>query len=188
MVGVRLKGVGSPKQQGFQRLADRQRDDEPTTIQHFARSRARTSSFDAAGVLCRPPVAREDEWGREQPPDFADCPVPRTAPGVAHAPVSMSRITRKYSSDLRAVCACVVTCVRAADRARIAQHFRHTFCDEYSRASAIISSASSCARPRQGSSLRSDPLCGPAGLDDTCAQLEGSTYVMAEEARRIFPY
>jgi hypothetical protein len=26
------------------------------------------------------------------------------------------------------------------------------------------------------------------GLDDTCAQLEGSTYVMAEEARRIFPY
>ena len=39
---------------------------------------------------------------------------------------------------------------------------------------------------REGSSLRSDPLCGPAGLDDTCAQLEGSTHVMAEEARRIF--
>ncbi len=31
----------------------------------------------------------------------------------------------------------------------------------------------------------SAPLRGPAGLDDACAQLEGSTYVMAEEARRI---
>ena len=49
-----------------------------------------------------------------------------------------------------------------------------------------IDQASSCARHRQGSSLRSDPLRGPAGLDDACAQLEGSTYVMAEEARRIF--
>ena len=52
--------------------------------------------------------------------------------------------------------------------------------------SAITLRASSCARPRQGSSLRSAPLRGPAGLDDACAQLEGSTYVMAEEARRIF--
>ena len=26
------------------------------------------------------------------------------------------------------------------------------------------------------------------GLDDACAQLEGSTYVMAEEARRIVSY
>ena len=31
-----------------------------------------------------------------------------------------------------------------------------------------------------------DPLCGPAGLDDTCARLESSTYVRAEEARCIF--
>ena len=37
--------------------------------------------------------------------------------------------------------------------------------------------------------LRSAPtrVRGPAGLDDAGAQLEGSTYVMAEEARRIFP-
>ena len=30
------------------------------------------------------------------------------------------------------------------------------------------------------------PAVRAAGLDDTCAQLEGSTYVMAEEARGIF--
>ena len=34
---------------------------------------------------------------------------------------------------------------------------------------------------RQGSSLRSAPLRGPPGLDEACAPLEGSTYVMAWE-------
>ena len=126
------------------------------------------------------------ERGREQPPGFMPTAVPRPSRRVAHAPVSVSRIIAKCSSDLRAVCACVVTCVHAADRTRIALHFRHTFCESTRAASAITSSASSCARSRQGSSLRSDPLCGPAGLDDACAQLEGSTYVMAEEARCIF--
>ena len=54
--------------------------------------------------------------------------------------------------------------VRAADRAPIAQHFRHTFCDQYSRASAITSSASSYARSRQGSSLRSTRCAGLRAL------------------------
>jgi hypothetical protein len=52
--------------------------------------------------------------------------------------------------------------------------------------SAITSPSWSGARRCQGSTLRSDPLRGPAGLDDACAPLEGSTYVMAEEARRMF--
>jgi len=77
-------------------------------------------------------------------------------------------------------------CVHVTDVAWIALQFRETFCDGNRTGSAITLQASSCPRRRQGSSLRSDPLRGPAGLDDACAQLEGSTYVMAEEARRIF--
>jgi hypothetical protein len=112
---------------------------------------------------------------------------PRGVPRrVAHALVSLPRSLAKCSIDPRAFCACVVICVRAADRERIERDFRHTFCEQYSRASVITSSASSCARHRQGSPLRSDPLRGPTGLDDACAQLEGSTYVMAEEARCFF--
>jgi hypothetical protein len=46
-------------------------------------------------------------------------------------------------------------------------------------------------RPRDlTASAISSAAIDPAGfgLDDTCAQLEGSTYVMAEEPRRIVSY
>ena len=98
---------------------------------------------------------------------------------------------RDHAPKVRAICAsyaralsCVFTLQITRDRTALSIHIY----ESTRAASAITSSASSCARCRQGSSLRSDPLCGPAGLDDTCAHLEGSTYVMAEEARRIVPY
>ena len=126
------------------------------------------------------------ERGREQPPGFIATAAPRPSRRVAHAPVSVVAITRSMFERSARRCTCVVTCIHAADQTGIALHFQHSSAKVLRAASAITSSASSCARSRQGSSLRSDPLCGPAGLDDTCAQLEGSTYVMAEEARRIF--
>ena len=96
---------------------------------------------------------------------------------------------RDHSPNVRAICAPFAHALSRAYTLQITRGSHCTFiCESTRAASAITSSASSCARSRQGSSLRSDPLCGPAGLDDTCAQLEGSTYVMAEEARRIFPY
>jgi hypothetical protein len=65
-------------------------------------------------------------------------------------------------------------------------HSRHAFCDGTRAAFGHHIVSIELCSARQGSSLRSDPLRGPAGLDDVCAQLEGSTYVMAEEARCIF--
>jgi len=42
------------------------------------------------------------ERGREQPPDYAACPVSRSARTVAHAPVPVSQTAIKTASDLRA--------------------------------------------------------------------------------------
>jgi hypothetical protein len=147
------------------------------------RPRRREAAFFAAHLrsCSSPPV----NGGVSNPPLLRPVLSRGRPRGFAHAPVSVSRSFAECSSDLRAVCTCVVMGVHAADHTGIALHFQHTSAKVLRAASAITSSASSCARSRQGSSLRSDPLCGPAGLDDTCAQLEGSTYVMAEEARRV---
>ena len=126
------------------------------------------------------------ERGREQPPAFATCPVPRTARGVAHAPVSVSRSL----ANVRAICA---PFARALSPAYTLQIARGSHCTFDTHSSMVTRAhrpsqrpASSGARHRQGSPLRSDPLRGPAGLDDACAQLEGSTHVMAEEALVAF--
>jgi hypothetical protein len=142
----------------------------------------------ADGAVCRPPhrsVHRAKQWGREQPPRFISYATPRVPGGL----LTPRCRCRHYSRNPAAICAPfarVVACVHVADLAWIALHFRNTFAMCTRAASAITSRASICARPRQGSSLRSAPLRGPPGLDDACAQLEGRTYVMAEEARCIF--
>ena len=126
------------------------------------------------------------ERGREQPPGFIATAAPRPSRRVAHAPVSVSRSLAECSSDLRAVCTCVVTCVHAADHTGIALHFQHTS----AKVLALLRPSHRQRRAVLGlvKALRYAPTrcCGPAGLDDTCAQLEGSTYVMAEEARSHF--
>lgn len=117
------------------------------------------------------------------PPGSAPTAVLRPARRVAHAPVPVSQTAIETVSDLRAVCECVVRRVLIADRERIALHFRCSFCF--------------CARLRRPSHrqrravldvVKALAALDPAGfgLDDACAQLEGSTYVMAEEARLPF--
>src|SRR5262245_26449274 len=65
------------------------------------------------------------ERGREQPPGFIATAAPRPFRRVAHAPVSVSRSLAEGSSDLRAVCTRVVTCVHAADHTGIALRLQH---------------------------------------------------------------
>jgi hypothetical protein len=127
------------------------------------------------------------ERGREQPPRFLPYATPRGSREGCSRPSVTVAITCEMLSEPRAVA--LVLSRASASQIAHGSHgtFRHTFCDQYSPVSAITSAGSSCARPRQGSSLCSDPLCG-LPVDETCAQLEGSIYVMAEEARRIFPY
>ena len=129
---------------------------------------------------------RAKQRGREQPPGFIAIAAPRPSRRVAHAPASVSRSLAECWSDLRAVCTCVVTCVHAADHTGIALHFQHTS----EKALALLRPSHRERRVVLGlvKALRFAPTrCrGPAGLDDACAQLEGSTYVMAEEARLQF--
>jgi hypothetical protein len=96
-------------------------------------------------------------------------------PGVGVAVTC--RMFERSARRLHVRCHVRTRCRSHGDRTALSTHI----CESTRAASAITSAASSCTRSRQGSSLRSDPLCRPAGLDDTCAQLEGSTYVMAEE-------
>src|SRR5688500_7110166 len=70
------------------------------------------------------------EWGREQPPAFTTCPVPRTGRGVAHAPVSVSLSLAEYSSDVRAVCTCIAT---ALTLQRALQHQHESSCIAFAR-------------------------------------------------------
>ena len=76
----------------------------------------------------------------------------------------------------------------AADHTGIALHFQHT-------SAIVLAPLRPSHRERRVvldlvKALRFAPTrCrGPAGLDDACAQLEGSTYVMAEELACTFPY
>ena len=128
------------------------------------------------------------ERGREQPPGSAPTAVPGPARRVAHAPVSVTRTAAKTVGDLRAACERVSCCTLVAVRALNALHFDtdseartrlHRPSHDQRRAVLGLVKARRFAPPR---------LRGPAGLDDACAQLEGSTYVMAEEPRRIVSY
>ena len=69
-------------------------------------------------------VAHETHFARA--PAFIATAAPRPSRRVAHALVSVSRSLAECSSDLRAVCTCVVRCVHAADHTGIAVHFQHT--------------------------------------------------------------
>jgi len=129
---------------------------------------------DGAGARATPRVYRDSR------PEAVPEGCSRPGVGVAITRRMFERSARR----LHVRCQVRRRCRSHGDRSAFSTHI----CESTRAASAITSSASSCARSRQGSSLRSDPLCGPAGLDDTCAQLEGSTNVMAEERRRIFPY
>jgi len=97
--------------------------------------------------------------------------------------MSVSQTAIETVSDLRAVCECVVRCVLIADRARIALHFRRSFLLLHS-----VARPSHAQRRAVLDVVKALAALDPAGfgLDDACAQLEGSTYVMAEEARCPF--
>ena len=88
------------------------------------RSRTLSAAFCAAHETHLAGVT--DGAGREQPPGFIATAAPRPSRRVAHALVSVSRSLAECSSDLRAVCTCVVRCVDAADDTGIAVHFQHT--------------------------------------------------------------
>ena len=124
------------------------------------------------------------------PPGFSRQP-PRGRPGGLLTPRCRCR---DHSKNVRAICA---PFARALSRAYALKITRGSHCTfnthlrKYSRCFGhhIVSVELCSASSRLFASLRPatpTPLRGPAGLDDACAQLEGSTYVMAEEARCRF--
>ena len=124
------------------------------------------------------------ERGREQPPDFTGCPVPRTAPGVAHAPMSVSRSVATIlaiSAPITRVCHVVYAPVisRGSRRSFSARSpiVTRPFRPSHRQCRAVLGAvkARRCAPTARG----------PAGLDDACAQLESSPHVMAEEGPRV---
>ena len=68
------------------------------------------------------------QWGREQPPDFTGCPVPRTTRVVAHASVSMSR----SHGNAQAICAPIARVLSRAYTPQIVREVRGTFNDGFS--------------------------------------------------------
>ena len=113
----------------------------------------------------------------------------------------MSQVAIETVSDVRAVCECVECCVLVTEHARNALPFRHRFrqpalgcighhpisvelCSGLVKALATLD-PSGFGLDDSSTPTRWDTRVGDPGA---CAQLEGSTYVMAEEARRIVSY
>ena len=124
------------------------------------------------------------ERGREQPPGSAPTAVPRPARRVAHAPVCRCR---KPPSKLRVICASFSSAFFVAYSSQIAHGMHCTFDADFCLRTRL-------RRPSHGQRravldvVKALAALDPAGfgLDDACAQLESSTYVMAEEARPHF--
>ena len=122
------------------------------------------------------------ERGREQPPDFDGLSCPEDGPGVAHAPVSVPRTSRALSlrsaRRLHVRCRVCRRCRSRAERTALSTLIpvRPVHRPSHDQRRAVLDVVKALA------------ALDPAGfgLDDACAQLEGSTYVMAEEARCSF--
>ena len=125
------------------------------------------------------------ERGREQPPGSAPTAVPRPARRVAHAPVPVSQTAIETASDLRAFASALFV----AYSSQIAHGMRCTFDADFCLRTRLRR-PSHDQRRAVLDVVKALAALDPAGfgLDDACAQLEGSTYVMVEEARCVFPY
>ena len=125
------------------------------------------------------------ERGREQPPDSSACPVPRPARRVAHAPVPVSQTPSKQ----RVICAPIASALFVAYLSQIAHGMYRTFDADFCLRNRLRR-PSHDQRRAVLDVVKALAALDPAGfgLDDACAQLEGSTYVMAEEARRRVSY
>ena len=125
------------------------------------------------------------ERGREQPPDSSACPLPRPARRVAHAPNVRAGMLAGSRCDLRAECTRVVTCELARDPVRNSLYF-----SPYFSAFTLLSEVGHHNGQDRAvlDVVKALAALDPAGsgLDDACAQLESSTYVMANEARPHF--
>ena len=112
------------------------------------------------------------ERGRVQPPGYAACPVSRSARRVAHAPVPY----RKPPSKPRVICAPITDAFSVAYLSQIAHGMYRDLEDGFRLRTHL-------RRPSHDQSravldvVKALAPHDPAGfgLDDACAQLEGST-------------
>ncbi len=150
----------------------------PTTCSREGRTTS--AAFSAAHEMHLADVT--EGAGREQPPGFAALAVPRPTRGVAHAlvPVSQTAIKR------REICAPIASALFVEYLSQIAHGTNRTF-------DADLGFRTRLCRPSHDQRravldlVKALAALDPAGfgLGNACAQLEGSTYVMAEEACRI---
>ena len=119
------------------------------------------------------------------PPVYRDCRPEAGPEGCSRPGVGVANRSPNAASDLRAVCDVRCHVAYSSQIAHgIALHFRRM----------ISASVLALRRPSHDQRravldvVKALAALDPAGfgLDDACAQLEGSTYVMAEEARRSF--
>ena len=100
-------------------------------------------------------------------------------PGVSVA--TARRNVERSARRLRVRCPCVLVADRARNRTALSTRLLRPYRlrrPSHDQRRAVLDVVKALAALR--------PAARAAGLDDACAQLEGSTYVMAEEARRIF--
>ena len=139
-------------------------------------------SVAAGGALCRPQLGARGprcHWGREQPPGL-DRVDPDPGPEGCSRPDVGAGMARGFSLRSARRCTRVVARELAADRCRNALCFSTII---LVRTSAIsVNRIELCSAPSGSRCAR------PAGygLDGASAQLEGRTYVMADEARPHF--
>ena len=125
------------------------------------------------------------ERGREQPPGSAPIAVPRPARRVAHAPVPVSQT----AIERRVTCASFASALFVAYSSQIAHGMHCTFDADFCLRTRLRR-PSHDQRQAVLDVVKALAALDPAGfgLDDACAQLESSTYVMAEEALRVVSY
>jgi hypothetical protein len=135
------------------------------------------------GALCRPLIgARRPscQWGREQPPVWTGCR-PRPRPGGLLTPLCRCR---KPLSKPRVICASFASALFVAYSSQIPHGMQCTFDADFCLRTRMRR-PSHDQRQAVLDVVKALAALDPAGfgLDDACAQLESSTYVMAEEAR-----
>ena len=141
------------------------------------------------GVLCRArnalSAASLMERGREQPPGSAATVLSRGRPGGLLTPrCPVSQTARR---NARVICAPFASALFVAYASQIAHGMRCTFDADFCLRTRLRR-PSHDQRRAVLDVVKALAALDPAGfgLDDACAQLEGSTYVMADEARPHF--
>jgi hypothetical protein len=151
---------------------------------HFPRTRGALRRMAFCAVHCSALVASAVSGGVSTPPRFCGLSCPEAGPEGCSRPDVHAGMLGGSRCDLRAECTCVVTCERARDLLPNPYYFSPYFVAlTHARNRPSPRSGSSCARRRQALAAL-DPV--GFGLDDICAQLIGSAYVMADEARPHF--